>query len=738
MSWIQDEWKESLSADARSHITSMEESLDKLQNDISQYHFKTESLSSTIDNLNEKLNEKEVELKRSERELIALQSTLDDECNKNKDLDAQIKNRDDLIHSLNTQIENLKSKQEQIGNEDEVEIDQQQHSEEDTNDLLEQINGKDQLIEELSEEIEKLKCVIETNHSETNSQSDMEEVISSHNEISAGLEHQLALLHKDKTNWEEKANYFEKELEKTKELFEKNNAGESTNENNEHKSKSNHLGNYLGINMTRSSSDSRIKTNNYALLEEENKKLTSELKNMKNEHVLLRMNSDVLQSGGNSKNNIDSGVSLSVHSQELVEELELKQNEIEKLKIENKEMNDVYVSHMKICKAVVERENSTPQRYTIERSQSQPDCDRVSRTKSDALTSLQSNVRTGFDHLAEKYNDLEKKLSDISTTLGSNNIHTKIERIATLITKERSGEGAALPGDWNRELEHLKADIFSNFLTVQDEVHKGSQETREEIKTATKVIIDYVQQNDRQSERNNHVMDEERYQNVSSRRKGRAYDEKSTIMGDILHMGTSNSIAELETIKERLGNVQHSISESNNEKRKIENERDRIQSELVKMVDTLKRKEEEIGRVTRLYDEEKQKLDENDACYRTEMEELQREQLEIYEEFRQMCETLKRKDIELSNKSKQIKLLTAESREKEDELRHKISSLESDNTQLHGEKEEITKQYNEKRCECEALLKKFIHSSEQIETIFSNLSRVEKACVKAKSHGLYK
>ena len=147
--------------------------------------------------------------------------------------------------------------------------------------------------------------------------------------------------------------------------------------------------------------------------------------------------------------------------------------------------------------------------------------------------------------------------------------------------------------------------------------------------------------------------------------------------------------------------------------------------------------QQNISRISCLYELGKQKVNDNASCYRAEMEALKVEQLEIYKEFRDMCESLKKKDIELLNKTKQTKLLTAEWRQKEDATNDKILLLEKEICERRTSEENTSTELRSATKENELLMSRLHHAEEQLRNVFDNMSRVEELLYKAKSDGLY-
>ena len=146
---------------------------------------------------------------------------------------------------------------------------------------------------------------------------------------------------------------------------------------------------------------------------------------------------------------------------------------------------------------------------------------------------------------------------------------------------------------------------------------------------------------------------------------------------------------------------------------------------------------QKIRRISCLYELEKQKVNDNESCYRSEMEALKVEQLEIYKEFREMCESLKKKDVELLNKTKQTKLLTAEWRQKEDATNDKILLLEREICERQTSEEKTTTKLRSVTKENEFLISRLHHAEEQLQTVYDNMSRVEELLYQAKGDGLY-
>ena len=134
---------------------------------------------------------------------------------------------------------------------------------------------------------------------------------------------------------------------------------------------------------------------------------------------------------------------------------------------------------------------------------------------------------------------------------------------------------------------------------------------------------------------------------------------------------------------------------------------------------------------------EKRRGEENDSCYRNEMQALKTEQLEIYSEFREMCDTLKKKEIEILNKNKQVKCLSAEWKEKEESLQERILTLEKDNSSVGEERKRLQTAVEQKGVENDLIKTRLKDSEDHLQRLYDNLSRIEGMFYEAKRKGMY-
>jgi len=735
MSWKENEWKENLPNDALCHITTMESSLEKLQKDISEWQFKTESLSHTASTLTEKLHEKDKEIQVKDREIIDLKCKIEEGAVDIEDLNLKLRKKDDEIHGLIIKVESSRRKSrikkqsseleentvsenknaqtnengeniEDVDAESEYEDDDEDMDEEDSSDeeeksrqYRETVEHLELLLKEKNQNIVLFKSNISTlvkdNENFERDEKELKEKI-------GYLEQRIETLLAEKVVLENKACSLEEECISQN----KNNEGANGEDNHKNKvsqSKQIGIGSYLGIDF-RSYSDTTLAAGcsypNSNLIEE-NTRLRRELEKLR----------DIPNSSSSSErvvhvlpdeSNLDSGVDLpSTVSQiksQLTKEIELQKKEVTKLRGENLEMKQIYENHIKIC-------GSQKGDSVVEN---------MMRTKSESYGNLQTNVKSGFHHLEKIYSSLDEKISEMSS-VSRNNLSSLSSKLDHIVNGA-SGGNVSLSIDLATEIEQLKSDILRNFFTVQDEMHKGHEELRKKIASTTAEICSNIISNERNSKTT-----------FSDEKRGHFFQ---TNVSD-------NSIGELETIKEKIGGIQHAINESVNEKRRAEIQIQKLEDELKKLMETLRRKEKEIGRLTQLHADEKRKVAENDAQFRNEMVELQKEQLEICEEFRNMCDKLKRNDIELANRNKQLKILTAEKRAKEDELNDEIIVLRTKKEELESDQRELNRQYKERSAECRILLKKIAHAEDEIRGVYNNVAKIDGIVQKAKSDGLY-
>jgi len=734
MSWKEDEWKEDLPAHALGHVSAMESTLEKLQKDISQWRFRTESLTHNNTSLQDKLNEKDCEVRDKERDVGELEYKLNQCLAQLEELTQTLSLKDEEIYRLSAARRKSKNRldttADKVAANSEHELmvesgdtaecagfDDDSSCDEDAQ-LLEGLYDQQrtrikQLEELLSQKSENLNFYEEKLSSLEKESEDRENDLRRKNE---DLKLKVDTLNADKMLLESRKNCLGNKCYISPRPVDEGEEETKTKETEKDRNIDSNIqvGSYLGIDFLRPSfSDTAISSaNDQSNLADENRRLRNELRSMRNNPLSSVSSERVVHVLSDPNAQLpDSGVDLHRTNSEdakLRMQLEMSTKEVAKLRDENLEMKQVYENHMKIC--LTQKGSNVNARPS----------------KSELLGTLQTDFKSGFGNLKDYYSNLEHKISEMASKLDSENVSTKLDQIVQLVASNSHTPTAHPTLVASPALDTLKSDLCSNFFSVQDEMQKGHELLNNKIASSTQEIL------------NNLAVASSEDGSFRTTERNVICDEKRTARHHNMFLtGSNDTVGELETMKERLGGVQQAISESINEKRRADLEIERLKDQLLTMVETLKRKNEELARATQQCEKEKGRVAENDARFRKEMAELRKEELEISEEFRNMCETLKKKDIKLANRERDIKMITAERREKEDQLNELVLTLRTEKGCAESDRDEVARQYQEKCDECQTLLKRFATAEEQLRGIFNRLSQLEGVVVKAKADGLY-
>ena len=197
------------------------------------------------------------------------------------------------------------------------------------------------------------------------------------------------------------------------------------------------------------------------------------------------------------------------------------------------------------------------------------------------------------------------------------------------------------------------------------------------------------------------------------------------------------TIDEIEGLKFKFTGIQDNIKMLVNSVNQVEREKGKLQEECKKLLENLEAKDGELSRTIQQLDIEKHKVDENDSIYRSEMEALKSEQIEIYKEFRDLCDNVKRKDIELLNKKKEMKQLHAEWKEKEEHFKSKLQSIEEENKEVWKENSSLRSELEKKKSEIVSHIRRMENSDEQLKYLYKNLTSIDNMFHNCKQRGLY-
>eukprot|EP00794_Sanderia_malayensis_P006082 gene6082-6785_t len=197
------------------------------------------------------------------------------------------------------------------------------------------------------------------------------------------------------------------------------------------------------------------------------------------------------------------------------------------------------------------------------------------------------------------------------------------------------------------------------------------------------------------------------------------------------------TIDELEVMKNNMSGVQDQVKVLLGTIDQLQREKSKLQEERARLVDRIYAKEEDVRRAESRVEAEKRKVKENDVEYRAEMDALRVEQLEVYNQFHEVCSTVKRKDIELLNKTKQIKLLTAEWKEAEMKLENQLESLKNENKTLWAENGELRSELEKTKSQVEDFVRKMSNAEEHLSELYQKLSNLDNMFYECKQKALY-
>jgi len=773
MSWLSEEWKEQLPNDAITHIQTLEDTLTSFKNEVTQYQFKTEALESQIENLKQKCEEYLKDTKSLEREKVDVDAALEKEVEQNKSLIAILNKKDDLIRD-NSEVASKLNEKLSIANTEnnrlqhellvlQKQTEEQALASKEYNSKSIEAKGTNQ------QRIEELKYQLDIETKDKNQQQNLyERKLSDSLAETKHAKGEIEVLRKEIKSLEYHLSSLQKNNDKLQEFNNKDVARE------ENVSKG--VGEYLGIHFRKFQSESQLIVDpEKNQLLKENKCLVEKIEELEGHvNMLERRGTEGMSRNHVGENKIskmateeqtDSGlfmredsmntrsrlvnnslrydpsttkevlISRLERTEELKDEMcvqtsriddqkenkavvEIYKDENHKLKDEITQMKDVYEKHMRICKPQAKRsiEKINPQTEIV--------IEELNKKLSEQEEDRQVLVRQ-LRQQESKYTEMNEAFR----SLQQNNCSVqKLDELVDIILQKKNSSESMTSSNGDN-LRQLQVDFAGKISLLQDEIAKKHQVTREKIRNYIDKALSGV------ASTSNHGTPKIK----SSSYNSLVFDEWGANMGakssSMLKAG--GSIHELEVMKSRIDNIQQSVYSHENEMRLVQDERNHLQEELVKMMELMKKKDEELGRLSCNYQNEKRKVEESDSCFKMEMNALKHEQLEIYEEFREMCENLKKKDIELLNKSKQMKLLSLEWREKEDALNEKLLKTQQEIDVLASEKSKLAKENTECTNEKNLLLNRLNNSIEQISLIYENLSRIEDMFYKAKAKGLY-
>lgn len=316
------------------------------------------------------------------------------------------------------------------------------------------------------------------------------------------------------------------------------------------------------------------------------------------------------------------------------------------------------------------------------------------------------------------------------------------------LTADRSGSVA----NENKSETHLFGEKLDNIHTILSNISVNerscSADENGQISGAISALGEQLQEsisdvmsaisqsNQVHGERRNNVRSKSRLSS-SPRNFRLEMDERDTMASSFSRQETGSAISDLERVKRNIGGIQQNINDFQDVVRTIEAERDQSRAELVKLMNVLKQKNAEISRHVQQHEKNLSVHQESEAAYNFEMSTIKKEQLVLYEEYREMCDKLKKKDIELFNKTKQMTHLTAEFRAKEDELHQKNLSLHQKLEESEEEKRRLKEELSDTSKESALVKGRLKYGEQQYESLHKRLTCIMAQLIDAKQRGLY-
>lgn len=247
-----------------------------------------------------------------------------------------------------------------------------------------------------------------------------------------------------------------------------------------------------------------------------------------------------------------------------------------KLKHELSEMESVYENHIKVCKNILkksqEKLNSVSQTELIESLNK-----RLFEQDEEKCTLNQQ-----LEEEKKKYRVLEEAMKQLQLKVFSMD---KLDELVDIIFQKRSSLDMPIS---NPCLEDKHFELSKKFSSLQEHICKEHHKTTERVKKFFEQTAEVI--NLGHSSRN---VDK----NLKERRSTpvkKHYDEYAMKKHPYL-VKSGNAIEDLDNVKGKIESVQQNIYMHSIEVCKLDEERDRLQEELVKMVELVKRKDEEIG-----------------------------------------------------------------------------------------------------------------------------------------------
>lgn len=197
------------------------------------------------------------------------------------------------------------------------------------------------------------------------------------------------------------------------------------------------------------------------------------------------------------------------------------------------------------------------------------------------------------------------------------------------------------------------------------------------------------------------------------------------------------AIGELDIVKRKISDVQKSmkhligsLAETEKEKKVVESRMDLLSGELGRKESQYEAKCEDLKRAAKT-------ASEHEVSLRSRIEGLTSEKDELNSELRRVVEVLKKKEVELVEKSQELKHLQANYNDEQRKMQNKMTALLQENDGLWLDFKEADKRAEIKEREFKELVERLKASQGYLHTMFNSLSNMDDELQRARDIQVY-
>lgn len=192
------------------------------------------------------------------------------------------------------------------------------------------------------------------------------------------------------------------------------------------------------------------------------------------------------------------------------------------------------------------------------------------------------------------------------------------------------------------------------------------------------------------------------------------------------------AIGELDLVKRKLSDVQKSIKHLIGSLAEIEREKKSVESKMDLLNGELGRKESQYEAISDDLRRATKTASEHEISFRNRLDALSSEKDQINSELRKVVGVLKEKELQLVEKSQQLKHLQTSFKDEERAMKNKLDSLEQENNALWLDYKEADKRAEIREKEFKELSERLKKSQGYIHSVFSSLTNMDDELQKAR------